>query len=303
MLCAGCVASGPTAGWRAPAQPPAAHAEAPFYPQRTYQCGPAALASVLGASGVETAPDALVPQVYTPLRRGSLQADMLSAMRRAGRVPYPVSNAAALMAEVAAGRPVLVLQNLAFAWVPVWHYAVAVGYDQAEGTVTLHTGTRRARSQSAEVFLRTWARAEQWGLVALPPSELPVTLGLDGVLREVVALDRPGQEATAEAAYRAVVGRWPQSALGWLGLGSLLGRRGALDEAASALAAAVDADPALGPAWNNLAHVLAMRGDLAAARAAIERAMAEPGRFEPVYRRTLADIEALERAPTPRIAR
>jgi hypothetical protein len=39
--------------------------------------------------------------------------------------------------EVAAGNPVLVLQNLSFAWAPVWHYAVVMGYDAdaAQGSI------------------------------------------------------------------------------------------------------------------------------------------------------------------------
>ena len=36
--------------------------EVPFYPQKEYQCGPAALATALAASGVEVTPDELVPQ-------------------------------------------------------------------------------------------------------------------------------------------------------------------------------------------------------------------------------------------------
>ena len=38
----------------------------PFFPQEAYQCGPAALATVLGWSGTAVTPDALTPQVYVP---------------------------------------------------------------------------------------------------------------------------------------------------------------------------------------------------------------------------------------------
>ncbi|MEO7385334.1 MAG: hypothetical protein ABIX37_00195, partial [Gammaproteobacteria bacterium] len=43
----------------------------PFFPQTIHQCGPAALATVLGASGVIATPDELAPLVYLPGRRGS----------------------------------------------------------------------------------------------------------------------------------------------------------------------------------------------------------------------------------------
>jgi len=44
-----------------PGYSPVLLAPVPFYPQREYQCGPAALASVLGAAGVSTSPAALAP--------------------------------------------------------------------------------------------------------------------------------------------------------------------------------------------------------------------------------------------------
>src|SRR5688500_17642349 len=84
----------------------------PFHPQTDRDCGPAALATVLGASGVAITPEALLPQVYLPGRKGSLQLELIGASRRAGRIPYRVERTPeALLAELQAGRPVLVLQN------------------------------------------------------------------------------------------------------------------------------------------------------------------------------------------------
>ena len=59
-----------------------------FFPQDEYQCGPAALATVLHSAGVAAQPDALAKQVYLPARRGSLQPELAAATRRAARVPY-----------------------------------------------------------------------------------------------------------------------------------------------------------------------------------------------------------------------
>ncbi|MGA0033840.1 MAG: hypothetical protein ACO3HA_10980, partial [Burkholderiales bacterium] len=53
-------------------------AAAPFFPQEEYQCGPAALATVLAYSGAAATPEVLVPQVYLPGREGSLQTEMLA---------------------------------------------------------------------------------------------------------------------------------------------------------------------------------------------------------------------------------
>ena len=91
----------------------------PFFPQEAYQCGPAALATVLNSSGLNVTPEALAPQVYLPERQGSLQFELLAAARRHGRVPYVLRpQLETLVTEVASGHPVLVLQNLGVAALP-----------------------------------------------------------------------------------------------------------------------------------------------------------------------------------------
>ena len=85
----------------------------PFFPQDEYQCGPAALATVLSHSGVDVTPEPLVSQVYLPSRQGSLQIEMLAAPRRYGRVSYQLApRYADVLREVAAGNPVIVLQDV-----------------------------------------------------------------------------------------------------------------------------------------------------------------------------------------------
>ena len=51
----------------------------------------AAFAYTLAASGVKMTPDELVPQVYLPARKGSLQVEMLAAARRHGLVAYQLA--------------------------------------------------------------------------------------------------------------------------------------------------------------------------------------------------------------------
>ena len=88
-------------------------ASVPFFAQTEYQCGPASLAMVFNAAGVAVTPQVLLEQVYLPARKGSLQVEMLAATRRQGLLALTLPpNLTALLQEVAAGHPVLVLQNL-----------------------------------------------------------------------------------------------------------------------------------------------------------------------------------------------
>jgi hypothetical protein len=175
-------------------------ADTPFFPQEDYQCGPAALATVLLDSGVDVDAGELIPKVYVPARHGSLQPEMLAASRAYDRIPYVIApDFAALIAEVAAGRPVLVLQNLGVAAVPVWHYAVVIGYSADAGEMILRSGMDRRRITRAKLFARTWQRSGNWGMIALRPGELPASAEPARYLRAVAAVESIGRFDLAAA--------------------------------------------------------------------------------------------------------
>ena len=96
----------------------------PFHAQREYQCGPASLAMVLNHDGVDVAMERLIPQVFIPGREGSVQPEMLATVRRHGRIPYVLNDSLdALLTEIAAGHPVVVMQNLSLPAWPMWRRA------------------------------------------------------------------------------------------------------------------------------------------------------------------------------------
>ncbi len=268
----------------------------PFFPQEAYQCGPAALATVLGSSGVAVTPELLAPQVYLPARQGSLALELVAAARRHGRVPYVLRpDMGALLAEVAAGHPVLVLQNLGLDWLPRWHYAVVVGFDLTRREIVLRSGTIARRVTSLAVFERTWRRGGSWAMVALSPARLPRTAEERPYLETVAALEQVGRHREAAEAYTAALARWPSSLAARFGLGNARYALGDLDGAAAAWRDLLAAHPDYAPAWNNLAQVLADQGKLAEAETAVRRALALDGGSGPhaaAYRDTLAQILA-----------
>jgi hypothetical protein len=159
----------------------------PFFPQDRYQCGPAALATVLAGSGVPVTPDELVSQVYIPGRHGSFQVELKAAARAHGRLAYVLPpGLEALTREVGAGRPVLVLQNLAFGWAPRWHYAVVVGFEPERQRVILRSGRTARRLESYASFDRTWSLAGRWAMVILAPGELPADGRPDAYLHSLL---------------------------------------------------------------------------------------------------------------------
>ena len=275
----------------------------PFHPQTEFQCGPAALAGVLGASGVDASPGELAPQVYLPGRQGSLQLELVGATRRAGRIPYAVEPSPdALLAEVAGGRPVLVLQNLLTPSVPKWHYAVLVGADAAANRIVLNSGTTRGLTMGARRFLRTWEWGGRWALLALRPGELPARAEPAAYLSAVADFERVAGGSAARPAYDAALARWPSDARPRLAIGNHLLAAGDPVAAAAQYRAGLELAPGDAVLANNYASLLAGLGCRDQARAVVAPALAatpRDGRWRAALVATAAEVEALSPTPGP----
>lgn len=262
----------------------------PFYPQVEYQCGPAALATVLTHSGSATTPEALVPQVYLPGREGSLQTEMLAAARRNGRVAYRLApRLEDVLRETSGGTPVIVFQNLALGFAPLWHYAVVVGYDLPREEIILRSGTTSRAVMTLTTFERTWARGEHWAMVAIAPEQLPATVDEHRYVAAVAALERvvPG---AARRAYTTAIERWPGNLAARIGLGNSAYALRDLPGAEAAYREATRLHPQAADAWNNLAQTLFELRQRDAALAAAQRAVELGGPRLNQYRATLQAI-------------
>ncbi len=263
-----------------------------FYPQDEYQCGPAALAMALAWSGLDVQPAQLTEKVYTASLQGSLQPAMIAGARRSGRLAYVISGTDALIREVAAGHPVIVLQNLGLSWVPRWHYAVAIGYDLPADAIVLHSGLDARERTAMGVFQNTWARAENWGLLVLPPGDLPATARENDMVEAALGLEKARQPAAAAKSYQAALSRWPQSLPAIMGLGNSYYALGDLKNSEHAFRRATETHPENGAAFNNLAHVLLGLGRREEALSAARRAVALGGPQQGIFKKTLEEIES-----------
>lgn len=250
----------------------------PFFPQEDYQCGPAALATLLVYSGVAITPDALVPQVYLPERKGSLQVELVAAVRRNGRIPVPIApEASALIAELSEGRPVLILQNLRLASWPAWHYAVVVGYEPERGVFLLRSGRTERLATPAAELRRTWALAGNWGLVVLRPGELPASDDPARYLEALAALEGRAEPAGLIAAYRAALTRWPEDFTARFGLANALRESGDLAGAERVYRSLLAERPGEPAVVNNLADLLIRRGRPRQALSLLDAVLAQGG--------------------------
>lgn len=291
----GCISLPQTDALReSPPQGLPAHVEltqVPFHLQDDFLCGPASLAMVFNAAGVQADVESVKPLVYLPGRKGSLQAEMLGATRRSGLVAYPLApQLEDLLRELAAGTPVVVLLNLAFKLAPVWHYAVVVGYDLDKREVIVRSA-KRARDEWSFGFLEYfWQESDYWSMVVVAPGRLPATAREAEFAVAVAALEQAGQARGARESYRTLLERWPDNLIGLIGLGNVEYDLKDLAAAERAFRRASVAHPQSAVAFNNLAHVLAALGKLDEAEAAARAAVALEGPTLAQARETLESI-------------
>lgn len=269
----------------------------PFYPQHKYQCGPAALATLLGDQGREVDMDELVRRVYIPGRQGSLQLELIAASRDYGLIPYTlVDELPLVLNEIRAGRPVLVLQNLGVSWYPQWHYAVVVGYDLAAGELILRSGTTERYRINLYTFEHTWQRGKRWAMILLKPGQLP-TAGDDlRYMNAIVGFERSKNWSLLDKAYQAGLGRWPGSSVLRMGYGNSLYSQGKLTAALEQYQKVIALDAGYAPAYNNAGQVCAELGRFDQALQYVKRAIELGGVHSKQYRSTLKDIYRMQSA-------
>lgn len=268
----------------------------PYLPQDDFQCGPAAVAMVMDFNGGGVPLQTLMAEIYSPALRGSLQPALLAAGRRHGLLAWEISDFAAILQEVAAGRPVIILQNRGLSWKPVWHYAVVVGFDAAKERIYLTSGREEQRPVATRTVLKTWERGGRWGLLLLPPGALPVAADPDRLLAALVGLERSDAVA-ARPGYAAAVARWPDHAGISTAYGNLLRKAGDPVAAEAAYRAVLAGEPLHVPALNNLADLLLECGRLDEAHAAATAAVALDSPYRATAAATLREIERAQGQP------
>jgi tetratricopeptide (TPR) repeat protein len=266
----------------------------PFFAQEIYQCGPASLAMLLGASGIRVHPDQLKSLIYIPDRKGSLQIELTSAARQYGRIPYQITPDLSSLSEmIRSGRPVLVLQNLGLKTWPQFHYAVVIGILQ-DNTIVLRSGKDYRLEMTAADFWRTWYLAGTWGMVVLRPGELPNDAEPERFVDAVSPLERVGKNAIVSKSFQTAVDRWPDHPLVLFAYANSCLNQKNWEQAQSIYCKLLAIDPNHIGAANNLADTLVKLGCYRQAYRLILKTLEKSGQIGssllPIVRQTHLEI-------------
>jgi hypothetical protein len=135
----------------------------PFYPQVSFQCGPASLAGVLNFFGQGVAPDEIAEAIFRRDIRGTVTLDMVLYARKRGFFAEWYNGSVDDIRRSVDGRvPLIVMVDLGFSSVRKNHFMVVVGYTP-EGVIA-NSGKAREKLIPWKAFLVSWNRTKRWTL-------------------------------------------------------------------------------------------------------------------------------------------
>jgi tetratricopeptide (TPR) repeat protein len=144
-------------------------ADVPFFKQKQYDCGPAALACVYNFFGVKQNPDEIAKRVYSRKQKGSLNLKLLIDAREQGLTATMYSGSFEQIKQAVDNQTPLILMLSAPAGSAksfagsdgnegLLHYVVVVGYEGNDvSAVVAHDGYKPHKRYTRDVLEKQWA--------------------------------------------------------------------------------------------------------------------------------------------------
>lgn len=146
-----------------------------------------------------------------PAKGGTLQVELAATARENGLLVYPLTPTIdALISELEKQHPVIVLVNRGYAWYPLWHYAPVTGYNIEKRTIVTHFSEQPNEAIPLSTFTALWERSENWGVVLMPPDQLPASASPKTFLQAAYTLEKTGLRDEAIIAYKSALLRRPK---------------------------------------------------------------------------------------------
>ena len=150
-------------------------------------------------------PGLLDKPLHLPGAEAQLQQNMQKLAREYGMVVYPLdSNLPALLAQVAAGYPVLLRFTEGSAFWKEPRYAILSGYNRHKQTVLLRAGMNRRLLMDFKSFESAFESAGGWAVLIQAPTQLPANVDRQRWLKAANDLAQAGQEEAAARATKAL---------------------------------------------------------------------------------------------------
>ncbi len=269
----------------------------PFVPPRSDLCGATSIEMVSSYWQTTTSfiprlsQKELDQRTLIPAKGGTLQVELVSTARANGLLVYPLEPTFdALLTELEKQHPVIVLLNRGYSWYPLWHYAPVTGYDKKNKTVLMHYSDRPNEAISLSTFTALWKRSGNWGVVLLPPDQLPASASPKLFLRAAYDLEKTGMRDDAIIAYRTALLRWPNSIDTYFALANAYYHAHQFTKAEQNYHKLLSLEPTHTMALNNLADLLCRTGRSKEALRVIEKAETDDAQMQALLKATRKEI-------------
>lgn len=241
--------------------------------QGAYQCGPAALESVVHYWGGEAKADSISQALYKSGSRGVLNFTLAGYARDMGFwTQMPETDAAGLRQWLVKGVPPVVLLSTGILWVSNYHFVVLKGFDEKDRVFYANIGKPDTYAIPYLEFDAKWKDAGRWCLVVCPPER--VDWELDDVQAADLGflLERLGRLDLAVQRYSAALNKNPKNPTVRFNLANIYRKTGRSEEAKKIYAELIKERPDWSGASNNLAWICLEEGRYRDAITVIETA-------------------------------
>lgn len=237
-------------------------AEAVPVEQRAYQCGPAALESVLRYWGVEADASTLAGSLSSGRARGVLNIALAQQMKERGFwTQMESSDLRGLEGWIRKGIPPIVALHVGPFGMPLYHFAVVTGFDNRQGLLYLNAGRSTTEVMTAAQFDARWGRAGRWALIVCPPERVAWPLNGRQAAEMGLLFERRSDWESARRWYRTAAEQEPDNPAVRFNLANVHLKRGELQEARALYEELAPRHPSWGALQNNLAWTRLSQGD------------------------------------------
>ncbi len=133
--------------------------DVPFYSQKKYMCGPAALTSLLNYYGVNKTLAEVEEGIYIERLKGTITMDMLLYAKDAGlSARFYQGSLADIKQHLDDRQPLILFLSLGVEGYSVGHYIVVTGYSDKYGVVIAHSGQRMDKVINYGQLTRDWEK-------------------------------------------------------------------------------------------------------------------------------------------------
>jgi tetratricopeptide (TPR) repeat protein len=269
----------------------------PFIAPRTDLCGATSIKMVSSywQSRTSYVPNLSLHELdestLIPDKGGTLQVELIASARANGLIAYPLEPSFdALFSELSENHPVIVLVNRSFSWYPLWHYAPITGYDAKERNILMHFSDRANEALPIATFGALWDRSERWGIILLPPGELPVSVSPKKFLISVYDFEKIGMRKEAIVAYQSALMRWNDNKDILFALANAYYLLGNIDKAEQNYRKLLSLEPVNPLVLNNLSDLLYHTQRLAEALRLINQAVTNDIEIQSIIKATKKEI-------------